>query len=153
VLEKSEKKSLVGGKEGAGTGHRESAIDVGVIPHDYISPVLKLVHLFRRGSFPCDHDAANEAAVSDRKKGFGNQPEKVDGACQAGYPDECGNPSPSQKPPESRTVNGEHALLYASYDSFHPRSLGALASVLEKPRAHQRSERQRHETRSQDGDD
>ncbi len=121
--------------------------------HYFVSLVLQGVHLLRGRAFASDHHAPYKTAVADRQKSLGNDKKKQDRAGHARSPSQRGDPTMLQEPPKRFAVYSQHPLLDAARRLLDPILLDAVTPDLQQPCAHQRSERQRYQSGSDDRDD
>src|SRR3989442_1927309 len=117
----------------------------------FVHAILQSLHLVWRRTFASDERAEDHAAVARRQESFRHQGEEQDCARQTNNPNNRRDPTMAQKPPKRRAVQREHAFLNAADHSLHPGLFYAMAAFLQQTRAHQRSQRQRDDTGSEDG--
>src|SRR2546427_4588445 len=110
---------------------------------DLLGAILQLLHLCGRRPLATDEDAEESAGIPRRKKGLGDRSEQSDRPDQAKDPGQSRDPPVLQEPPERFRIEPEKALLESPDRAFHPGPPGPRTAVLEQPRAHERSQRER----------
>ena len=128
-------------------GHRESRHDIGILPQHLVNAVLNRASapaMSLRGAMKTPKTTllspGGKNALGTTMK---NQTVPARQTTQIKRRD----PAMREEPPERSAINAENAFLDAADHALHPGFFRAFAALLEQPRAHERRQRQRHQTR------